>query len=132
MNDDRRRLADILAAVVDAGSIVERGRRAFDADPHSVRAAKNIVTEIGEATKALSTTTTEASPDVPWRAIVGMRYRTIHRCPEVDLDVPSGSGRLVESFGRVLSRLSCAAFGGRLSRVGGGEGRRLGTVRIRG
>jgi len=60
---------------------------AFDADPLTVRAAKNIVTEIGEATKALSTATTDAIADVPWRAIAGMRDRTIHRYPEVDLDV---------------------------------------------
>jgi uncharacterized protein with HEPN domain len=25
--------------------------------------------------------------DIPWRAIAGMRDRTIHRYPEVDLDV---------------------------------------------
>lgn len=87
MNDDDRRLADILAAVADAGLIVERGRAAFDADPLVVRAAKNIVTEIGEATKALSPATTDAIPEVPWRAIAGMRDRTIHRYPEVDLDV---------------------------------------------
>lgn len=87
MNDDQRRLADILAAATDAGLIVQRGRAAFDADPLVVRAAKNIVTEIGEATKALSSRTTDAIADVPWRAIAGMRDRTIHRYPEVDLDV---------------------------------------------
>lgn len=87
MNDDRRRLADILAAVTDAGLIVGRGRTAFDADPLVVRAAKNIVTEIGEATKGLSSETTDAITAVPWRAIAGMRDRTIHRYPEVDLDV---------------------------------------------
>ena len=87
MNDDRRRLDDILAAVDDAGLIVRGGRTAFDADPLVVRAAKNIVTEIGEATKALSTATTEAISEVPWRALAGMRDRTIHRYPEVDLDV---------------------------------------------
>ena len=53
----------------------------------AVRAAKNIVTEIGEASKALSPATTDALPQVPWRAIAGMRDRTIHRYPEVDLDV---------------------------------------------
>ena len=87
MNDDRRRLDDILTAVADAGLLVEHGRAAFDADPLAVRAAKNIVTEIGEAAKALSIATTEAMPDIPWRAIAGMRDRTIHRYPEVDLDV---------------------------------------------
>jgi len=87
VNDDRRRLADILAAVADAGLIVEHEREAFDADPLAVRAAKNIVTEIGEATKSLSPATTDAIAEVPWRAIAGMRDRTIHRYPEVDLDV---------------------------------------------
>jgi len=87
VNDDRRRLDDILAAIADAGLIVERGRATFDRDPLTVRAAKNVVTEIGEATKALSTATTDAIHDVPWRAIAGMRDRTIHRYPEVDLDV---------------------------------------------
>lgn len=87
MNDDNRRLDDLVVATDDAALIVDRGRAAFDADPLVVRAAKNIVTEIGEATKALSTSTTDAISDVPWRAIAGMRDRTIHRYPEVDLDV---------------------------------------------
>lgn len=87
MNDDRKRLDDILAATVDATLIVEHGRAAFDDDPLAVRAAKNIVTEIGEASKALSAETTRAMSEVAWRAIAGMRDRTIHRYPEVDLDV---------------------------------------------
>jgi hypothetical protein len=36
---------------------------------------------------ALSSDTADAIADVPWRAIAGMRDRTIHRRPEVDLDV---------------------------------------------
>jgi len=67
--------------------IVRGGRAAFDADPLVVRAAENIVSEIGEATKALPTATTGAISEVPWRALAGMRDRTIHRYPEVDLDV---------------------------------------------
>jgi hypothetical protein len=47
VNDDRRRLDDILVAVADARRIAERGRDAFDADPLVIRAAKNIVAEIG-------------------------------------------------------------------------------------
>jgi len=87
VNDDRRRLDDFLAAVDDAGLIVRGGRTVFGADPLVVRTAKNIVTEIGEATKALSTATTGANSEVLWRALAGMPDRTIHRYPEVDLDV---------------------------------------------
>ncbi|MGD9705451.1 MAG: DUF86 domain-containing protein [Acidimicrobiia bacterium] len=87
MNDDQRRLEDILVAIADATTIASRGRAAFDADPLVVRAAKNIVTQIGEAARALSGATIEAIPDVPWRALAGMRNRTINRYPEVDLDV---------------------------------------------
>lgn len=86
MTDDRRCLDDILAAIADARLIADRGRASFDGDPLAVRAAKNIVTEIGEAAKTLSPAT-EAIPEVPWRAIAGMRDRTIHRYPDVDLDV---------------------------------------------
>ena len=43
--------------------------------------------QIRSATKALSSGTTDAIADVPWRAVAGMRDRTIHRYPEVDLDV---------------------------------------------
>jgi uncharacterized protein with HEPN domain len=87
VTDDQRRLDDILAAIADAGLIAGRRRAAFDGDPLAVRAAKSIVTEIGEAAKALSPATTNAMHEVPWRAIAGMRDRTIHRYPDVDLDV---------------------------------------------
>ncbi|MEM9039288.1 MAG: HepT-like ribonuclease domain-containing protein [Actinomycetota bacterium] len=87
MSRDRQRLDDILRAIADADLIVKRGRSIFDADPLTIRAAKNIVTEIGEATKALSDDVKESIAGVPWRSIAGMRDRTIHRYPEVDLDV---------------------------------------------
>jgi uncharacterized protein with HEPN domain len=51
------------------------------------RRLDDILSAIGEASKALSPATTDALPQVPWRAIAGMRDRTIHRYPEVDLDV---------------------------------------------
>lgn len=87
MSRDHQRLDDILRAIDDAELIVTRGRSALDADPLTIRAAKNIVTEIGEATKALSTDVEDSIADVPWRSIAGMRDRTIHRYPEVDIDV---------------------------------------------
>lgn len=87
MTSDRSRLEDIVSAVDDAALIVARGRAVFDSDHLMIRAANNLVAEIGEAAKALSLLTTTAIPEVPWRALAGMRDRTIHRYPEVDLDV---------------------------------------------
>jgi uncharacterized protein with HEPN domain len=86
VSDPHQPLVDIVVACTDARSIVARGRKAFESDPLLVRAAKNIVAEIGEAAKLVGDLT-EQLPSVPWRAIVGMRDRTIHRYPEVDLDV---------------------------------------------
>lgn len=72
MNDDRKRLDDILAATA-------------------------------EATKALSTETTGAMPDVPRRAFAGMRDRTIHRYPDVDLDIVWNT--LVEDLPALTDRI---------------------------
>ena len=41
---------------------------------------------IGEATKRLSAETREASPDIPWHDIAGMRDKLIHGYFGVDLD----------------------------------------------
>ena len=56
-------------------------------DPISIRAAKNIVAEVGEAAKRLDDATTAAIPAVPWRAVKGMRDKVVHDYPEMDLDV---------------------------------------------
>jgi uncharacterized protein with HEPN domain len=66
---------------------VRRGRKAFDGDPLLQRAAKNIVSEIGEAAKAIPASVLETIPGVPWRAVKGMRDKVTHDYPEVDLDI---------------------------------------------
>ena len=53
MRDPRDRLADIVNAVSDAAVLVRRGHGRFLADPLLIRAAKNIVAEVGEAVKDL-------------------------------------------------------------------------------
>jgi uncharacterized protein with HEPN domain len=52
-----------------------------------IRAAKNIVSEIGEAAKALDDQTLSFMPGVPWRAIKGMRDKVVHDYPEMDIDL---------------------------------------------
>lgn len=86
MTDPRQRVQDILAAADDAALIVQRGRSAFDGDPLLIRSAKNIVTEVGEAAKLVGPFRDQI-PDVPWKQLAGMRDRTVHRYPEVDLDI---------------------------------------------
>jgi uncharacterized protein with HEPN domain len=80
-------LVDMLVAADDAAEIVRRGRKAFEKDRILQRAAKNLVAEIGEAAKAIDDEVAAAIPDVPWRAIKGMREKVVHDYPEVDLDV---------------------------------------------
>ena len=42
---------------------------------------------IGEATKNLSREIRAAHPDIPWRAMAGVRARLIHDCLGVNLDI---------------------------------------------
>lgn len=64
MNDPLQRLRDIVSACIDARDLAARGRAVFDADPLLIRAAKNIVTEIGEAAKGVEELADEL-PTVP-------------------------------------------------------------------
>jgi uncharacterized protein with HEPN domain len=80
-------LRDILAATRDAALLVEQGHQHFVSDPISIRAAKNIVAEVGEAAERLDDRTTAAIPSVPWRAVKGRRDKVVHDYPETDLDV---------------------------------------------
>ena len=81
------RLTDILAAVADGADLVKRGHAAYLQDPLLIRAAKNIISEIGEAAKDLDDALLSTMPGVPWKNVKGMRDKVVHDYPEVDLDV---------------------------------------------
>jgi uncharacterized protein with HEPN domain len=83
--DDR--LKDILAAIRDAQQILDAGHTAFLANPLMIRAAKNIISEIGEAAKGIPDEVLDGMPGVPWRSVKGMRDKVVHDYPELDLDV---------------------------------------------
>jgi len=82
-----QRLADILAATIDAARLVESGHQRFLSDPLLIRAAKNIISEIGESAKGIDDKLLNAIPGVPWKAVKGMRDKVVHDYPELDLDV---------------------------------------------
>ena len=42
---------------------------------------------IGEAARRVSQEFTDLHPEIPWRAIVGMRHKVVHDYVSVDLDV---------------------------------------------
>ena len=87
MRTNEERFADILAATTDAARLVEGGYHAFVSDPLLIRAAKNIISEIGEATKGIDDAALDDVPGVPWKAVKGMRDKVVHDDPDVDLDV---------------------------------------------
>jgi len=79
------RLNDIVVAVTDAAALVARGHSEFIADPLLIRAAKNILAEIGEAAKGIDDDTLSTMPGVPWKNVKGMRDKVVHDYSDIDL-----------------------------------------------
>jgi len=83
VRSQKDRLVDIVSAVNDAAVLVQRGHSKFVADPLLIRAAKNIISEIGEAAKGLDDELLATMPGVPWKNVKGMRHKVVHAYPEV-------------------------------------------------
>ena len=62
-------------------------REDFDRDEVLDLALTHLLQVIGEAARRVSTGFTEQHPEIPWRAIVGMRHRVVHDYLHVDEDV---------------------------------------------
>lgn len=101
---DRERIADILEAAEKIRERVARGRERFDADEDVQIVLMDLVQVIGEAASRVSPELVETYPQVPWRALAGMRNRVVHEYFAVDLevlwaaaanDVPSLAAQLV-------------------------------------
>ncbi|HUU22435.1 MAG TPA: DUF86 domain-containing protein [Phycisphaerae bacterium] len=61
-------------------------RDAFLADAKTQAAVLHELLVLGEAAKRLSQTFRDAHPQVPWRAIAGMRDKLIHAYDAVDIE----------------------------------------------
>ena len=86
--DDRVRLHHMLDAACEAlGFAAGRHRRDLDTDRMLVLALVKAIEIIGEAGATVSIEGRDATPDVPWPEIVGMRNRLVHAYFDVDLDV---------------------------------------------
>lgn len=87
MRHERDWLLDILDAADRIAVRVERGRRAFDTDEDLQLAMARLIENIGEACARLGSETWQRYPDVPCRAIAGMRNRVVHGYFDIDLDL---------------------------------------------
>ncbi len=86
--EDVVRLRHMLDAARKAVDFV-RGRKRSDLDTDEMLALAlaRLLEILGEASKNVSQTTTEAYPEIPWKQIAGTRDRLIHGYFDVDLDI---------------------------------------------
>lgn len=81
---DDERVADILDAARQIGDVVDRGRRAWDADRISQLAVERLLEIIGESARAMSADAGAEFPDVPWADVIGLRIVLAHHYHRVD------------------------------------------------
>ncbi len=75
----RDRLGDILSAIADIRADTKGMNLAsFERNPAVVRSVLYSIGVIGEAVKAIDPDFKAAHPDIPWRAIAGIRDRIVH------------------------------------------------------
>jgi uncharacterized protein with HEPN domain len=86
--DDQIRLHHMLDAAREAlGFVADRERRDLNTDRMLVLALVKSIEIIGEAGARVSEEGRDATPNVPWPEIVGMRNRLVHVYFDVNLDV---------------------------------------------
>ena len=62
-------------------------RADFDADENLRLAVTHLLQVIGEAARRVSEDFQAGHPEVPWKAIIGMRHKVVHDYLDVDEDV---------------------------------------------
>lgn len=87
MKDDRVYLLHVRDAIDRVRAYTAGGKEAFFADTKTQDAVIRNLEVVGEAVKSVSAATRDAHPDVPWKAIAGMRDKVIHEYFGVNLDL---------------------------------------------
>lgn len=87
-----RSYSDYLADIIDAMQKIDRfiedfNEVQFQQDEKTIFAVVRALEIIGEATKCLPDTLRSAYPQIPWKAMAGMRDKLIHQYTGVDLHV---------------------------------------------
>ena len=87
MKDDRLYLLHIRDAITAIVDYTRGGREAFLSDPKTQDAVLRKLEVVGEAVKHLSSSSKDRAPEVPWRAISGLRDKLIHEYFGVNLSL---------------------------------------------
>jgi uncharacterized protein with HEPN domain len=86
--DDRVRVRHMIDAAADVAQFISgRKRKDLDSDRMLRFAVVRAIEIIGEAATQLSEETRSSAPEIPWRAIIGMRNRLIHASWDIDADI---------------------------------------------
>ena len=88
MKDDLVYAGHMLDTARKVRGLVEgKARAEFEAGETLALAVTHLLQIIGEAARRVSPEFAAAHPQIPWKAIVGMRHRVVHDYLYVDLDI---------------------------------------------
>ncbi len=86
--DDLVYVSHMLEMAQKAISLVrDRDRAAYDRDEVLRLALTHLVQVVGEAARRVSREFCDSHPQIPWRAVVGMRHKVVHDYMNVDDDI---------------------------------------------
>lgn len=85
--DDATRIRHMIEAAQSAQTFISgKTRQDLDNDKMLLFAVVRAIEIIGEAASRITEETKKTAPNIPWRAISGMRNRLIHAYFDVDAD----------------------------------------------
>lgn len=88
MQDDLTRVLHMRDSAQEAISFTEGcTREDLDRNRMMALAVVKCIEIIGEAANQVSKITQDLHPEVPWRALIAMRHRTVHGYIDVDYDI---------------------------------------------
>ena len=87
MREIKLLLLDMAEACERMAVLAGRSQRLDFADSVERLAIERLLTIVGEAAKGVPRAIQEQAPEVPWRALAGMRDRLSHAYADIDTDV---------------------------------------------
>lgn len=87
MTDTLDRLQHIHDAIIKIMKYTKRGRRRFDREEGIQNSIIYHLQIMGEAANAIPIDFRNRYPEIPWRSMINMRNKLIHKYDVIDLDI---------------------------------------------